>query len=63
MSAVRVLPVMSMVRALRVISWVVATLMWVLCRLVAPLILSLRRVVLGVLRAVVSSVVPMLRVT
>ena len=40
--------------------------MWVLqvvCRLVAPLVLSLRRVVLGVLWAVVSSVVPMARVT
>ena len=66
MSAVRVLQVTSMVRALRVMSWVVAMLMWVLqvvCRLVAPLVLSLRRVVLGVLWAVVSSVVPMVRVT
>ena len=66
MSAVRVLQVTSMVRALRVMSWVVAMLMWVLqvvCRLVAPLVLSLRRVVLGVLWAVVSSVVPMARVT
>ena len=55
-----------MVRALRVMLWVVAVLMWVLyvvCRLVAPLILSLRRVVLGVLWAVVSSVVLMVRVT
>ena len=44
----------------------VAMLMWVLqvvCRLVAPLVLSLRRVVLGVLWAVVLSVVPMVRVT
>ena len=66
MSAVRVLQVTSMVRALRVMSWVVAMLMWVLqvvCRLVAPLVLSLRRVVLGVLWAVVLSVVPMVRVT
>ena len=66
MSVVRVLQVTSMVRALRVMSWVVAMLMWVLqvvCRLVAPLVLSLRRVVLGVLWAVVSSVVPMVRVT
>ena len=66
MSAVRVLQVTSMVRALRVMSWVVAMLMWVLqvvCQLVAPLVLSLRRVVLGVLWAVVSSVVPMARVT
>ena len=55
-----------MVRALRVMSWVVAMLMWVLqvvCRLVAPLVLSLRRVVLGVLWVVVSLVVPMVRVT
>ena len=52
MSAVRVLPVTSMVRALRVMSWVVA-----------PLVLSLRRVLLGVLWAVVSSVVLMARVT
>ena len=40
--------------------------MWVLqvvCRLMAPLVLSLRRVVLGVLWAMVSSVVPMARVT
>ena len=66
MSAVRVLQVTSMVRALRVMSWVVAMLMWVLqvlCRLVAPLVLFLRRVVLGLLWAVVSSVVPMVRVT
>ena len=66
MSAMRVLPVTSMVRALRVMSWGVAMLMWVLqvvCRLVAPLVLSLRRVFLGVLWAVVSSVVPMARVT
>ena len=66
MSAVRVLQVTSVVRALRVRSLVVAMLMWVLqvvCRLVAPLVLSLRRVVLGVLWAVVSSVVPMVRVT
>ena len=66
MSAVRVLPVTSMVRALRVMSWVVAMLMWVLqvvCRLVAPLVLSLRRVLLGVLWAVVSSVVPMASMT
>ena len=66
MSAVRVLQVTSMVRALRVMSWVVAMLMWVLqvvCRLVAPLVLSLRRVLLGVLWALVSSVVPMARVT
>ena len=66
MSAVRVLPVTSMVRALRVMSWVVAMLMWVLqvvCLLVAPLVLSLRRVLLGVLWAVVSSVVPMARGT
>ena len=66
MSAVRVLSVTSMVRALRVMSWVVAMLMWVLqvvCRLVAPLVLSLRRVLLGVLQTVVSSVVPMARVT
>ena len=64
--AVRVLPVTSMVRALWVMSWVVAMLMWVLqvvCRLVAPLVLSLRRVLPGVLWAVVSSVVPMARVT
>ena len=64
MSAVRALQVTSMVRALQVMSWVV--LMWVLqvvCRHVAPLVLSLRRVVLGVLWAVVSSVVPMVRVT
>ena len=57
--AVRVLPATSMVRAL----WVM--LMWVLqvvCRLVAPLVLSLRRVLLGVLWAVVSSAVPMARV-
>ena len=57
---------MSAVRALRVMSLVVAMLMWVLqvvCRLVAPLVLSLRRVVLGVLSVVVSSVVPMVRVT
>ena len=56
----------SMMRALRVMSWVVAMLMWVLqvvCRLVAPLELSLRRVLLGVLWAVVLSVVPMARVT
>ena len=62
----RVLQVTSMVRALRVMSWVVAMLMWVLqvvCRLAAPLVLSLRRVVLGLLWAVVSSVVPMVRVT
>ena len=54
MPAVRVLPVTSMVRALRVMSWVVAMLMWVLqvvCRLVAPLVLSLRRVLPGVLWA------------
>ena len=66
MSAVRVLPVTSMVRALRGMSWVVAMLMWVLqvvCRLVVPLVLSLRRVLPGVLWAVVSSVVPMARVT
>ena len=66
MLAVRVLQVTSMVRALRVMSWVVAMLMWMLqvvCRLVAPLVLSLRRVVLGVPWAVVSSVVPMVRVT
>ena len=66
MPAVRVLPVTSMVRALRVMSWVVAMLMWVLqvvCRLVAPLVLSLRRVLPGLLWAVVSSVVPMARVT
>ena len=66
MSAVRVLQLTSMVRALRVMSWVVAMLMWVLqvvCWLVAPLVLSLRRVVLGVLWAVVLSVVPMVRVT
>ena len=66
MSAVRVLQVTSMVRALRVMSRVVAMLMWVLqvvCWLVAPLVLSLRRVVLGMLWAVVSSVVPMVRVT
>ena len=66
MPAVRVLPVTSMVRALRVMSWVVAMLMWVLqvvCRLVAPLVLSLRRVLPGVLWAVVSSVVPMARMT
>ena len=50
MSALRVLQVTSMVRALRVMSWVVAMLMWVLqvvCRLVALLVLSLRRVVPG----------------
>ena len=66
MPAVRVLPVTSMLRALRVMSWVVAMLMWVLqvvCRLVAPLVLSLRRVLPGVLWAAVSSVVPMARVT
>ena len=66
MPAVRVLPMTSMVRALRVMLWVVAMLMWVLqvvCRLVAPLVLSLRRVLPGVLWAVVSSVVPMARVT
>ena len=66
MSATGVLQVTSMVRALRVMSWVVAMLMWVLqvvCRLVAPLVLSLRRVLLGVLWAVVSSAVPMARVT
>ena len=66
MSAVRVLQVTSMVRALRVMSWVVSMLMWVwqvVCRLVAPLVLSLRRVVLGVLWVVVSSMVPMVRVT
>ena len=34
-----------------------------MCRLVAPLLLSLRRVVLGVLWAVALSVVPMVRVT
>ena len=65
MSAVRVLQVTSMVRVLRVMSWVVAMLMWLLqvvCRLVAPLVLSLRRV-LGVLWAVVLSVMPMARVT
>ena len=42
-----------------------SALMWVLqvvCRLVAPLVLSLRRVVLGVLWAVMLSV-PMVRVT
>ena len=64
--AVRVLPVTSMVRALWVMSLVVAMLMWVwqvVCRLVAPLVLSLRRVLPGVLWAVVSSVVPMARVT
>ena len=64
--AVRVLPATSMVRALWVMSWVVAMFMWVLqvvCRLVAPLVLSLRRVLPGVLWAVVSSVVPMARVT
>ena len=63
---VRVLPATSMVRALWVMSWVVAMLMWVLqvvCRLVAPLVLSLRRVLPGMLWAVVSSVVPMARVT
>ena len=66
MSAVRVLQVTPLVGALWVMSRVVAMLMWVLqvvCRLVAPLVLSLRRVVLGVLWAVVSSVVPMVRVT
>ena len=66
MSAVRMLQVTSMVRALRVMSCVVATLMWVLqvvCRLVAPLVPSLRRVVLGVSWAVVSSALPMVRVT
>ena len=62
MSAVRVLPVTSMVRAPRVMSWVVAMLMWVL-QVVCRLVLSLRRVLLGVLWAVVSSVVPMARVT
>ena len=64
--ALRVLPVTSMVRALWVMFWVVAMLMWVLqvvCRLAAPLVLSLRRVLPGVLWAVVSSVVPMARVT
>ena len=64
--AVRVLPVTSTVRALWVMSWLVAMCMWVLqvvCRLVAPLVLSLRRVLPGVLWAVVSSVVPMARVT
>ena len=64
--ALRVLPVTSMVRALWVMSWVVVMLMWVLqvvCRLVAPLVLSPRRVLPGVLWAVVSSVVPMARVT
>ena len=66
MSAVRVLQVTSMVRALRVMSWVVANWMWVLqvvCRLVVPLVLSLRRVVLGVLWVVVSSLMLMVRVT
>ena len=66
MPAVRVLLVTSMVRALRKMSWVVAMLMWVLqvvCRLLAPLVLSLRRVLPGVLWAVVSSVVPMAKVT
>ena len=66
MPAVRVLPVTSMVRALRVMSWAVAMLMWVLqvvCRLVAPLVLSLRRVLPGVLWVVVSLVVPMARGT
>ena len=55
--AVRVLPVTSMVRVLRVMSWVVAMLMWVLqvvCRLVAPLVLSLRGVLPGVLWARVT---------
>ena len=59
--AVRVLPVTSMVKALWVMSWVVAMLMWflqVVCRLVAPLVLSLRRVLPGVSWAVV----PMARV-
>ena len=66
MSAVRVLQVTSMVRALQVMSWVVAMLMWVLqvvCWLVAPLVLSLRRGLRGVLWAVLSWVVPMARVT
>ena len=66
MSVVRVLQVTSMVRALRLMSWVVVMLMWVLpvvCRLVAPLVLSWRRGALGVLWAVVSSVVPMVTVT
>ena len=66
MSAVRLLPVTWMVGALRVMSWLVAMLMWVLqvvCRLVAPLVLSLRRVLSGRLWAVVSPVVPMARVT
>ena len=66
MPAVRVLPVTLMVRALRVMSWVVAMLMLVLqvvCRLVALLVLSLRRVLPGVLWAVVSSVVRMATVT
>ena len=65
MSAVRLLYVTSIVRALRVMSWVVAMLMRALqavCRLVAPLVLSLRSVVLGVLWVVVLSVVPMVRV-
>ena len=64
--AVRVLPVTSMVRAPWVMSCVVAMLMWMLqvvCRLVVPLVLSLRRVLPGVLWAVVSLVVPMARVT
>ena len=57
MSAVRVLQVKSMVRPLRVMSWVVAMLIRVL-QVVCRLVLSLRRVLLGVLWAVVSSVVP-----
>ena len=57
---------MSAVSVLQVMSWVVVMLMWtlqVVCRLVALLVLSLRRVVLGLLWAVVSSVVPIVRVT
>ena len=65
-SAVRVLQVTSMVRALRVMSWMAPMLVGVLqvvCRLVAPLVLPVCRVLLGMLWAVVLSVMPMVRVT
>ena len=66
MSTVRVMQVTLMVRALRVMSWVMAMvvgLLQVVCWLMAPLVLPACRVVLGMLWAEVSSVVPMVRVT
>ena len=61
-----VLLVMSAVRVLQLVSWVKAMLVGVLqvvCGLVAPLVLPVSRVLLGMLWAAVSLVVLMVRVT